>query len=151
MSFVDLTTIVVTGTYRAFDGTPAWGNVTFDSPNGLGSLLDPAGTQIVVPRQLVAKLDDAGHISISLPATDDPDLTPQGWTFIVSENVVDADGVRPNRYQIEVPFDTPGGTFDLSAAPHVGASAGSGASITVLGLDDVLFWMGVYDGIGAYH
>lgn len=151
MPFVDLNTIVVTGTYLSFDATPGWGTVTFESPTNFASLLDPTGIQIVVPTKTVAKLDENGHISVVLPATDDPDLTPQGWTFTVTEDIDDTDGHHRNVYQIEVPWDTPGGTFDLSSAPHVGASGGQGSSITVLPLDDVLFWMGVYDGIGVYH
>lgn len=157
MPFADLTTVIVTGTYLGFDGIPAWGTVTFDAPTGVNSLLDPVGHQIVVPRRLVARLDLDGHISIAVPATDDPDLLPQGWTFTVTEVIFDpsatlqGQGGGLNVYQIEVPYDTVDGTLDLSQAPHVGASNGQGGSIVVESIDDVLFWMGVYDGIGVYR
>lgn len=128
MPFVDLNTIVVTGTYLSFDATPGWGTVTFESPTNFASLLDPTGIQVVVPTKTVAKLDENGHIAVTLPATDDPDLPLQGWTFTVTERIADQ---HPNRYYIEVPYLSPAGTFDLSDAPHVDPSIGVLTPISV--------------------
>lgn len=84
MSFADLNTIVVTGTYLMGDDSPARGTVTFDMPSNLGALLDSTGNQIVVPTRFVAVLNASGRISIAIPASDDPDVTPSGWPYTVT-------------------------------------------------------------------
>lgn len=114
MPFADLNVITVTGTYLDFDGAPYRGWVWFDQPADLGALLDPGGNQIITPSRVRARLDSNGHISVRLPATDDPDITPTGWLYTVTETLIGADGTRPNVYELPVPFDSPGGTFDLS-------------------------------------
>jgi len=68
-----------------------------------------------VPKVIRGTLDGNGNLSVSLPATDDPDLDVTGWTYTVTEHVADAG--RPP-FPIEVPYSAT--SIDLSTvAPAV--------------------------------
>jgi hypothetical protein len=70
---------------------------------------------VIVPKVIRGTLDGNGNLSVSLPATDDPDLDVIGWTYTVTEHVADAG--RPP-FQIEVPYSAT--SIDLSTvAPAV--------------------------------
>lgn len=125
----DWTRIRVTGKYLLGDGTPARGRVVFSSPQ-----IVRIDDTIVLPVDYVAPLDADGAIAIDLPATNDPDVTPAGWAWRVSECI---DGARGRRYAIFV--DADGGDIDLATvAPVVppplmglpGGGGGSGDGIT---------------------
>jgi hypothetical protein len=93
-------------------GTPARGRLRFVSPY---ALRDPSGNVILGPGTYMATLDAAGEFTVSLPATDDPDITPSGWTYTVH---VDTDAWT-DRFEIEVPVATVG-TLELAdVAPVV--------------------------------
>jgi len=62
-----------------------------------------------VPKVIRGTLDGNGNLSVSLPATDDPDLDVTGWTYTVTEHIADAG--RPP-FQIEVPYSAT--SLDLS-------------------------------------
>jgi hypothetical protein len=61
-------------------------------------------------------LDASGEISISLPATDDPDWSPQDWMYTVTENL---DGGLTRSYELSLPYDTPGGSLDLADVVNI--------------------------------
>jgi hypothetical protein len=108
----DWTKITVTGTYLRRDGTPASGRVNFSAPQ-----IVTVGGQIIVPTGVVGELDENGSITVDLPATDDPDITPAGWTWTVEEIV---QGLNRAPFDIEVPHG--GGGIDLATvAPAVPA------------------------------
>ena len=117
MPITGLSLITVTAKYLTLAGTPATGTVAFTAST---TIVNTAANEIVVPHTFTATLDGAGEISVELPATDDPDLSPTGWTYEVTENV----GPRPRAYSIEVPYNTPGATLDLADVVPVSASAG---------------------------
>lgn len=58
----------------------ASGQARFERPV---TLVGGADNSIVPPRPEYAVLDAAGEFTISLPATNDPDWTPQGWAYAV--------------------------------------------------------------------
>jgi hypothetical protein len=92
--------------------TPASGTVTFRIEQ---HLRDTADNILLAPTTLTATLDDAGEFTISLPATDDPDVTPSGWTYVVHVNT---DALR-DTWRISVPAGTVG-TLELAdIAPAV--------------------------------
>lgn len=95
------TTVTVTGTYTRRDGTPAAGSVEFISPQVV--VVDG---ETVVPHTIAAALDDTGSLSVDLPATDDPDISPTGWTYTVNERGVR--GLHRDTYAIQVPHDSAG-------------------------------------------
>lgn len=82
---IDVSTVTVTGTYLTTSGVPADGSLIF-TPS-VGTLRDPAYDTILKLRQQRVDLDATGSFSISLIATDDPDLIPVGWHYDVTERI----------------------------------------------------------------
>lgn len=99
-----LALVTVTGTYVSAKGTPVVGAVEFLATS---VLTETATNVIVVPTVYRATLDANGHFSISLPSTNDPDLTPVGITYKVSEKWT---GGRT--FEITVPYNA--GTLDMA-------------------------------------
>ena len=103
------TTIAVTGTYlQADNSTPATGNVSFIAAT---AMTDAANDQIVAPTFVTATLNGSGAFSINLTATNDTTTSPSGVTYEVTENI---DLAGQNKYNIEVPYNSPGLTLDLA-------------------------------------
>jgi hypothetical protein len=76
-------TVTVTGEYVDYQGNAIAGQVKFQ----LRALQRvPDDNQIIVPSILNATLDSNGNFSISLPATDDPDLLPSEFVYAVEES-----------------------------------------------------------------
>lgn len=143
----DLDLIPVRGKYVRLDGTPVTGNVSFATTN---VLTDAASLTTVVPATLTATLDAGGAFTINLPASNDPDVTPTGWTYTVTENF--AGGRSP--YAITVPVAAKGTGVDLATvAPNpTAASAGDTAYVLLASFtqalrvtDAILRW----DGTGT--
>lgn len=114
-----LTTITVTGTFLKGDGTPEDGYLEFS--NGV-ALVSTGDNVIVSPSSFRARLTDAGQISVALPATNDPDWMPTGWTWQVTQQL---DGGGTRTYSITLPHDAVGGTVDLADLAPVQASNGT--------------------------
>lgn len=121
----DLDLVTVRGRYVRLDGTPVAGTVEFSTTN---VLTDPASLTTIVPATILAPLDAAGAFSIDLPASDDPDVTPTGWTYSVRENFT---GGRPT-YSITVPAAAKATGVDLAVVSPVPASAGTSTQAFVL-------------------
>ncbi|MET9813163.1 polysaccharide deacetylase family protein [Streptomyces sp. NPDC006355] len=84
-----LSTVTVTGTYLHPDGRPYTGRLVFrPEPEVLTSAVH--GTLVIGDVEVV--LDNAGQFTVSLLATDDPDVTPAGWTYRVTERWYDTPG-----------------------------------------------------------
>jgi hypothetical protein len=113
----DWSTVRVTARYLLRDGGVPSGSVTFSSPQIV--LADGA---IVMPVDIVATLDETGAIDIQLPATNDPDVSPQGWAYTVQERI---DGCAGRRFAMAV--DAGGGDIDLATVAPVVAPAVMGA------------------------
>jgi len=112
MPFSALNLITVTGKYLLMSGggTPAQGTVVF-TPSIV--LTDTAANEIIEPTPFTATLNPAtGAISISLPATNDTDISPVGWTYLVTENIIGTTGRPP--YSVEIDVNSPGATVDLA-------------------------------------
>jgi hypothetical protein len=101
------TSITIRGTYLRPDGTPDAGAITFDSST---FVRHGASDDVIAPGTLTATLDADGDVQLIVPATDDPAWSPVGWTYRVT---VQLSGVRL-QFDAAVPYDTPGGTLDLS-------------------------------------
>jgi lysophospholipase L1-like esterase len=108
---VDLSVIVVTGTFLQGDGTPCIGSVTFSSNQEISNQNDHTFVSI---GSRTAELDANGHFALPLPAGNDPDWSPVGWTYTVTVNVTNRSVAR-TPYAVLVPFNAPGGTIDLTA------------------------------------
>lgn len=95
------------------DGTPGKGRVLFV---GSYALRDTSDNVIMGPPSIPAVLDDNGEATVSLIATNDPDISPSGWAYTV---YVATDVWRPDPWQIQIPYDTVG-TLELAdVAPAV--------------------------------
>lgn len=113
MSFpASLTVVTVHGTFLDGAGLPRSGKVIFRTP---GYTMSGADDTFVLPRILAAFLDASGHFSIALPATNDPDWTPVGWTYRVMLDFGD-DG-RTDFGSIVVPYNLGGALSLASLAP----------------------------------
>lgn len=122
MPITGLQLITVTGTYLKLDGTPANGKVTF-TPKTV--LINTDADEIVYPVPFTVNLDGTGSFSVVLPATNDPDLTPIGWTYTVVEDINGSSQSRT--FDIQIPYDTPGFTIDMADIfPAVPGEVGGG-------------------------
>lgn len=116
-----------TGTFLDPLGDPCVGTVTFriNSSVPVVDLDEPA---VVLPQSVVARLDATGSFSASLICSDDANVDPEDWVWIVDEDVRTSLGVGMGRpqYAILVSIaDFP--TSDIDSTPHympaaVGAS-----------------------------
>lgn len=110
-----VSTIVIEGAFVDFEGNNIQGQVRFT----LGDVLrNGTDDQIVAPSSIVVPLD-AGAFSVSLPATNDPDVVPNPFLYTVEESFP-----RGRTYTISVPFDTVGvlDLADLSPNPTLDTS-----------------------------
>lgn len=99
------------------NGVAVAGTVTF-TPSA-NRIVDQAALMIIVPASRVVTLDSSGSLAVDLPATNDPDVNPIGFTYTVSENFPAGGGLT---YSIAVPQGT---TTDLSTVVAVDANAGT--------------------------
>lgn len=110
-----LSTVTITGNYVDYEGTAIQGQVRFT----LGDVLrNGTDDQMVAPSSVVVPLS-SGAFSVTLPATNDPDIVPNPFTYTVEESFP---GGRS--YTISVPYDTVGSLdlADLSPNPTISES-----------------------------
>jgi hypothetical protein len=79
----NLTTVTVTGRYIDHNGSPVRGSVTFDTDY---YVLDAGQNVVVIEAPITANLDATGSFAVDLIATNDPDMTPTGWTWTLTPN-----------------------------------------------------------------
>lgn len=84
----NLTTVTVTGKYLDASGAPVRGSVTFslDTP-----LLNAGASTVIIETDYTVALDAQGAFAVALPATNDPDVSPTGWTWTLTPNFDGAD------------------------------------------------------------
>ncbi|RZZ85696.1 glycosyl hydrolase family 28-related protein [Pseudoxanthomonas winnipegensis] len=108
---VTWTQVPIVGTFQRADGTPrAGGIITFECAQQV-----TAGDIVVNPRKFIAKLDANGSMpsGFKLPASDDPDISPTGWAWLVREEF--PGGRDP--YYIFVPYTS--ASIDLATVTPV--------------------------------
>jgi len=79
---VDLETVTLTGTYVDIVGNAVAGSVTF-TPQTI--IKDTDQNQIIVNNVITEVLDANGSFSVVLPVTDDSDVVPQPFAYLVEE------------------------------------------------------------------
>lgn len=100
-----IATVVLTGRYLRPDGLPVRGTVTFAVPPHL--TLRDADTIMVGAAKV--EVDENGAFSVTLMATDQPNMQPTEWAYEVTENFQHAQG---RKYSLMLPSTTP--VVDLS-------------------------------------
>ena len=110
-----VTTVTVEGAYVDFEGNNIQGQIRFT----LGDVLrNGTDDQMVAPSSIVVPLS-AGAFSVSLPATNDPDVVPNPFVYTVEESFP---GGRT--YTISVPYTSAGALnlADISPSPALATS-----------------------------
>lgn len=111
--------VPVYGTYDLVDGSAASGTITFTPrPGWLG---DDADNVIIVPSRIVKTLDPTGFFTVNLSATDDPELSPSGWTWTVTEQI----SGNTRTYDITVPISMAGAGINLREVVPASPSPGT--------------------------
>lgn len=85
----NLTTVEVTGRFIDQAGSAVRGSVTFDLDT---YLLDADESVVITESSVTAVLDATGSFAVDLATTNDPDVTPNGWTWTLTPNF---DGFAP--------------------------------------------------------
>jgi hypothetical protein len=119
----NLTTVTLTGSYVNFEGTAVEGQVRFS----IGEVLrNGTDDQMVAPSSVVVPLS-SGSFSVSLPATNDPDVVPNPFVYTVEESF-------PNgrTYEISIPYTTSGSLdlADISPDPTLSESYVAAVDLT---------------------
>ena len=106
----NINTVTITGNYVDYEGNAIQGQIRFTLGDVLRSGIDD---QMVAPSSVVVALS-AGAFSVTLPATNDPDVVPNPFTYTVEESFP---GGRT--YTISIPYDTVGSLdlADISPTP----------------------------------
>ena len=107
----DLTLVTVKGNYVDLQGAPLAGVVTFEFPQ---AIVHTASNTKIFPETIEAYLDLSGSFEVEVPATDDPDIAPTGFTCRVTEIL---EGRTAVCYNIEIPWDTDGAIDLLTVVP----------------------------------
>ena len=111
----DYGTGTVIGTWTTTSGRAGRGSVVF-TPRP--TFMVAAGDTIVLPNPVVARLVN-GSISVTLAATDDPDVSPLDWTWRVE---IRTEGPRIPTFDIAVPE---GSVIDLRTVVEVDPTTGT--------------------------
>ena len=129
-----LTTVTVSGTYINFEGTPIEGQIRFSTTDVLRNGTDD---QLVAPTTVVVPLVN-GSFSVTLPATNDPDIFPNPFVYTVEESFSNG-----RVYTITLPY-TSSGTLDLADL-----SPGPVLTNNYVGLIDSVTWAAMVANINA--
>ncbi|MGI5292782.1 hypothetical protein ACQEVF_57055 [Nonomuraea polychroma] len=127
----------IRGTYLDFAGRPATGQVVFTSPTPLLATAEPA---LLLPTPVIAPLVN-GTFDITLPASDDPDVVPNGWTYLVTEQFTNGQTGRTFHLQaragqqIDLVTAVPVAPVTPTIDPVVSVNGQTGA--VILDADDV--------------
>jgi glycerophosphoryl diester phosphodiesterase len=95
-----ITTVTLTGRYLRPDFTPLKGTVTIATP----ALLTLPGADTISTGSATATLDATGAFSMTLIATDQANMQPEGWAYQVTEKFQDILG---RTYAIQLPGAVP--------------------------------------------
>lgn len=114
---VDLETVTLTGTYVDIVGDPIVGSVTF-TPQTI--IKDTDQNQIIVNNVITEVLDGNGSFSVVLPVTDDSDVVPQPFAYLVEE-------VFSGGRSFVITLPGGGGSVDIAdLSPAVSAAVAAG-------------------------
>ncbi|MFE3326883.1 collagen-like protein [Streptomyces sp. NPDC059176] len=96
-----LSAVTVSGTYTHPDGTAFKGKLLF-TPEP--PILTSGANGLLLLGTVEATLDESGAFSVTLLATDDADVTPTDWTYLVQERWYNAPG---RSYPLSLPAAAP--------------------------------------------
>jgi hypothetical protein len=129
--------LTLVSVHGAFDVPPsggASGTVRFTSKV---ALLGSSDNSIIPPFEITAALDADGEFTVSLPATNDPQWTPTGWTYAVHAAI----GAATIRGTLQLDYSSP--TVELADLLQVDGAASAGQSYIPLS------YIGAADGVAS--
>lgn len=95
----------IVGRYLAPDGTPVGGQLRFIPSVRVA---DAAGNEVIPPLPIFATLDGSGYFAVNLACTDNPDVTPMGWTWVMDELFPGGSGYSGNPgVRFQLPMSAP--------------------------------------------
>lgn len=122
----NLTVCTITATYVTALGVPCTGAVVFSLTT---PLTDGGGSAILYPTDTTLLLDASGHVTVTLPCTDNASLSPEPFTYQVTEQITN----RPTRvYSISLPSAL-APTVDLSQIAPAASVASVANPVTLTG------------------
>lgn len=139
----DYNTVPVFCKYAYLDGTVPTGTVKFTGKN---VAVSDAHNVVIMPTQISVELV-AGEFTVNLPATDDPDILPNGWTYTVTEQF-DKGGER-SPFEIEVPLLALPGGVDLSEVAPLPAESNPTAFVTLSAFEEKTQFTKEWTRLGA--
>lgn len=125
---IDYDTVPVRGKYVYLNGAPAAGFIQFTGK--IVAISDVTNT-IIMPATITATLDANGQFQVNLPATNDPNIQPNGFTYTVTEQLSGGGG---RVYDIDVPLEAAPDGIDLSDIAPVSPANGSPTAFVTLTL-----------------
>lgn len=123
---IDYDTVQVRGKFTYLDGTPARGVIRF---TGKIPAVSASSKTIIMPATISVTLEDDGTFVVNLPATNDPDIQPNGWTYNVLEMLTNGGG---RTYEIDVPLSAKAAGIDLSDIAPADARLGDPTAFATL-------------------
>ncbi len=111
------TLITIKGQFLRVDGTPEIGYLEFQSRV---YTLYSLGSTAIVPSKMPVALDADGNFEIEVPATNDPDWAPVGWTYTLVIRLMDDYSI----YEVSVPYDAQDAELSLGELLPVEPSDG---------------------------
>lgn len=138
---VEYDQVTVYGRYTYLNGTPVAGELLFTGKI-FATAADSSTT--IVPAPISVRLDPDGQFSIDLPATDDPDILPNGWTYTVTERFP-----AGRQFDIEVPVAAKDTGIDLSILAPVTPASGDPTAFVTLAAYSVGLAAAQADAAGA--
>jgi hypothetical protein len=101
-----LSTVTVVGTYVSLIGNPISGSLTFQP---VTILKETNANVIIMPSYVTKTLDANGSFSVTLPCTDDTDVTPEPFVYTVVENFTNG-----RTFKMALPLSLVGTTVNLA-------------------------------------
>lgn len=122
----DYNTVPVRGKYTYLDGVAAQGAVKF---TGKGVAVSDTYDTVILPVTITKELEGDGSFEVNLPATNDPDILPNGFTYKVEEVFTRGGG---RTFEIDVPLESLPDGIDLSSVAPLPPSAGDPTAFVTL-------------------
>jgi hypothetical protein len=120
---------------KYLDGTPAAGTIDVAVPVNRFLDDDPSTPVTILGRSLAFTIDNQGEAEFTLPATDDPDITPRDFTYTVTERV---QGMPVLTYALEAPLSAMPAGIELNRVVAAEPSPGTPVSLVTRAQFDAL-------------
>lgn len=113
------------------DGSQATGTLVINASFTRVLDDDPTDPIWVAPKGVTVTLASSGATTFTLPATDDPDINPTGWTYTAVENFTNGGG---RSFTFQVPIASLPGGINLGRVGVISGDSSAGTLISTYGV-----------------